>query len=347
MQVGRERITESLDDMSTEEKTGIGDILDQIADNQENGGYLISGRIYRFLYPDDPQGRQTTELVGKVDNFVDEDYVGRLYGSGKYKIRYNIKNGDRPDDPTVKKVLIYQVGKEYDKFVTRAEVEDREATARENYAVRQKTAGPLDSIFGTLTPEKITAWALAIKTVKEVFAPPPPPDFSGLLQAVLSAQKQPAPALSDSIVLSAMDALRAKNEPPDVLEQIVKLKRVKDALKDEAADEDEGGKPGKIDGESMNLLIKTGLQLLGGMLEKNHQNYEAVGRAAAQMPYIKNLVADDPDLAQDFFEAARDKYGLDGARKLAAGFGIKIDEAPGQIEDAANQNEILNQGATA
>lgn len=320
------RKKEIIDAENVDSKTDIDKVLDEFSELAENGGVTINGRIYRVLLSND-NVRQPTEFVGKVDRFVDEDFVGKNYGSGKYKIRYIIKADGKE---TVEKNFIFTVGKEYDKFVQKPS--NNETPRGPEVAVNTQTprGGFLENLLNGLTPEKITAYSLAVKTLKEFFAPPPPPpspDWAQIIALLTSKNNEPKQALSDTIVLSAMETLKQQNRQPSILEQMRELKKIKEELgtaNDEGNDEEEG--------ETMNVLLKTALEYLPQLLQKNNNNFQAVGVQAAEIPLVKNLVANDPELAQTFFEKAREKYGLENAKKLALGFGFNL-------EDAANVQE--------
>ena len=320
------RKKEIIDAENVDSKTDIDKVLDEFSELAENGGVTINGRIYRVLLSND-NVRQPTEFVGKVDRFVDEDFVGKNYGSGKYKIRYIIKADGKE---TVEKNFIFTVGKEYDKFVQKPS--NNETPRGPEVAVNTQTprGGFLENLLNGLTPEKITAYSLAVKTLKEFFAPPPPPpspDWAQIIALLTSKNNEPKQALSDTIVLSAMETLKQQNRQPSILEQMRELKKIKEELgtaNNEESDDEEG--------ETMNILLKTALEVLPQMLQKNNNNFQAVGVQAAENPLVKNLVSNDPELAQTFFEKAREKYGLENAKKLALGFGFNL-------QDAANGQE--------
>lgn len=323
------RKKEIIDAENVDVKTDIDKVLDEFSELAENGGVTINGRIYRVLLSND-NVRQPTEFVGKVDRFVDEDFVGKNYGSGKYKIRYIIKADGKE---TVEKNFIFTVGKEYDKFIQKPS--NNETPRGPEVAANTQTprGGFLENLLNGLTPEKITAYSLAVKTLKEFFAPPPPPpspDWAQIIALLTSKNNEPKQALSDTIVLSAMETLKQQNRQPSILEQMRELKKIKEELgtaNDEGNDEEEG--------ETMNVLLKTALEYLPQLLQKNNNNFQAVGVQAAENPLVKNLVANDPELAQTFFEKAREKYGLENAKKLALGFGFNLEDASNVQEETA------------
>ena len=196
-----------------EEKKGLAQALEEFDELVENGGVTVTGRIYRCLPPQEKGFAQPTELCGKVDHFVDEDFVGRTFGSGKYKVRYIIKDADGNKE---EKNFIFTVGKEYDAFVKPSEP----SRAPEVAQTQPARGGFLDNFLNSLTPEKITAYSLAVKTLKELFAPPPPPpapDWAAILQIVSATNKDAKPALSDTIVLSAMESMKEKQKQPGKL----------------------------------------------------------------------------------------------------------------------------------
>lgn len=323
------RKKEIIDAENVDTKTDIDKVLDEFSELAENGGVTINGRIYRVLLSND-NVRQPTEFVAKVDRFVDEDFVGRNFGSGKYKIRYIIKADGKE---TVDKNVIFTVGKEYDKFVQKPS--NNETPRGPEVAANTQTprGGFLENLLNGLTPEKITAYSLAVKTLKEFFAPPPPPpspDWAQIIALLTSKNNEPKQALSDTIVLSAMETLKQQNRQPSILEQMRELKKIKEELgtaKNEEDDDEEG--------ETMNVLLKTALEYLPQLLQKNNNNFQAVGVQAAENPLVKNLVANDPELAQTFFEKAREKYGLENAQKLALGFGFNLQDAANVQEETA------------
>lgn len=316
--------------------------LDKLEELRENGGVTISGRIYRFLTPEDSSfqvGRQITEIVGKVEEFVDEDYVGRNYGSGRFKVRYLIKkDGEAKGEENI---LIYNVGKEYDKFKKQPSnpIDPERGTEAAN--AQTPRSGFLENFLNGLTPEKITAFGIGIKALKELFAPPPPPpapDMVELLKVFAALREPQKPALSDTIVMSAMESMKQQNKQPSILQQLRDLKTIKDELKenfDEEKDEEKG--------DDMNLYLKTALEILPLLLQKNNNNFQAVGAQAAENPMVKNLVSNDPELAQSFFEKAKEKYGIENAKKLALGFGFNLEEAPQQIEQNENEEFVENE----
>lgn len=303
--------------------------LDDIDGLSENSGVSISGRIYRVLSPADTSpGRCMTELVGVVDSFVDEDYVGRNYGPGRYKLRFRIKReGSKPIDRNV----IFSVGREYEKFVKKNDVQPAggRSSSMCSESGTSSTAGLVQSFLGSMTAEKVAGIVAAVEAVKSLLTPKQP-DYMRLFE-ILARREEPKPAFSDSVVISAINSLKEKNTQPSIFEQIRDVSRLKDLLIKDEGDEKE------TEGDDMNFLLKTAFQYLPQLLAKNGNNYEEAGRQAASMPMVKDIVTNDPQLAKHFFVRARDRYGLEAAQQLARGFGLnlsepKVQDVPGDYE---------------
>ena len=319
----KRNITENGEEIA-EEKNGLEQVLDEFDDLVENDGVTVTGRIYRCLPPNEKGYAQPTELCGKVDHKVDEDFVGRNFGSGKYKVRYFIKDAD---GNKAEKNYIYSIGKEYDAFLKPSEP----PRAPEGAQPQPARGGFIEKILNELTPEKVTVCTLALEGLKKIFAPPPPPpqpDWAALLQILTATNKDTKPALSDTIVLAAMDSMKEKQKQPSFLEQYREMKELERELKDGASSEGEGDEDDEENGETMNALLKMAMAYLPQLLQKNNNNFQATGAEAAENAYIKNLVSSDPQLALTFFEKAKQKYGLENAQKLALGFGYNLQDAP-------------------
>lgn len=282
------------------------------------GAEEITGRIYR-LYPlDKTGGRPMTEFVGRVEEKVDEDFIGREFGPGSYRVVYRIKRGGEPAET---KQFNVNIGAEYAKYRKGPE------TAPE----APKTAAPvlgggfdLGGLLGRLTADKIAAIGIALKQLKEFLAPPPPPqpavDLTRLLEIMLSNNKQQS--VSDAILIKAMDTMQ---KPPAVtpsfLEQLKQFKDIKEAIKEETETETEN----QGDNDEMDFLINKAFEILPTLLAKKNNDYRAVGQEVSNNAFVNGLIKGNPDLASKFFEAAIKEYGLENAQKLASGFGYNIE----------------------
>lgn len=270
----------------------------------------IYGRIYRITSPVDSVGRPSSEFVGKVTEFVDEDFVGRTFGSGSYKIHYRIKDSQNTDEKDVK----FNIGKEYAR---------KDEPAKSQPAAPAPVLGGLDigGLLGGLTIEKITAIGAAVKMIKDFLAPPPPPvDLTKLLE-IVAANNRPQ-SVSDAVMIQAMQSLQKQNAQPSLLQQMRELKEIKETLKDDETAGDSDGEGGQ-----MNFFIEQAFKYLPALLTAKQNNFQAVGREVRENPMIANLITNNPDLAKQFIDRAAQTYGVENARKLAAGFGYEMQPA--------------------
>ena len=130
-------------------------------------------------------------------------------------------------------------------------------------------------------------------------------------------------------MIKAMEQL---NKPapaaPSVMQQINDLKAVRDAFKDDFQEKENGG-------DKMDFFIDQALKFLPALLQKNNNNFNQVGAEARQNALVNSIIGDNPELTQKFFNVAAEKYGMEAAQQLAAGFGFNLTEN----EPAAAQAE--------
>ena len=291
-------------------------------------GAQITGRVYRVNSPKDSLGRPTFEAIAKINKVVDEDWLGRNFGGGQYHIKYKVVR----DGLKGEKQLNYNVGPEYNKYL-----EPDESTAAPDKAQTVAHVAGLDlgGLLGSLTVDKVAAIGGAIKIIKDIFAPPPPPppvDLKGIFEVIAATQQKTTP--SDAIVTACLSTLQKPQQPAQsIAQQIADFNALKEIFGNNSTDNSEGGE--------MNFIIEKAFEYLPLLLQKNNNNYRAVGQEARQNPMVQGLILNDPDLAQKLFERAREAYGDENARALAAGFGLKMDILPGAT---AQQSEVVNNG---
>lgn len=295
------------------------------------GGYANANlvcRVYREISRAE-NGKIIRAFCGKFDTVLDEQDVGDAFGPGKYCLQFTWRvNGERKDT-----TRIYNIGQEFAKPEKAEEGAAGAAVGTPNapavIAPQANAAGGLlGNLLGNLTAEKVTAGLALLDAVKKFLAPPPAPDYTPLFKMMLDNRGQ---TVGDAVVI---EALKQANKPaapaPTVMEQINNLKAVRDAFAGDFA----GGEQSTRGSDKMDTLIEMGLKLLPDLLAKHNNNYKAVGAEVAQMHFVQNLIKSDPNLTNDFFAVAAEKYGKDAAMQLANGFGVQIDFPEG---DAAQQ----------
>lgn len=279
-----------------------------------NGGVEVVGSIYRITSPVDSKGRPASEFVGKVDEYKDEDFVGRTYGPGIYRLIYRINNGRE----RFKKEFKYTIGQEYAKF-TRKETA---IEAPQMGGAMQTPSFDIGAILGGLTVEKIGVLAAAFKTIKEMFAPKPaapPVDLTRLIEILATNNKQQS--VSDAILIKAMDGMSKQNAQPSILQQLKEFREIRDTFAEDLEQENEN----ENKGDTMDFMIEQAFKYLPGLLQKKNNDFRAVGQEVKENPFVSGLIQSHPDLAQDFFEKAVETYGPEKAKELARGFGYNMD----------------------
>lgn len=289
----------------------------------------VYGRIYRIISPLESVGRPAREFVGKVEERVDEDYIGRIFGPGRYNIHYRVT---RSDGSKFERDETFNIGQEY------AKKDAPQAPVKQAAAA---TFGGLDlgAVLGGLTVEKITAIGAAVKMFRDFIAPPQQPqiDVTKLLE-IIAANNRPQ-SISDAVLIQAMQSLQKQNTPPSLLQQMRELKEIKETLKDETADETDG------EGGQMSFLIEQAFKYLPSLLAANKNNFQATGAQVRENPMVAGLIRNNPDLAQEFIERAALTYGRENAESLARGFGLQLTPAPVQQQQENSQGEDLESEA--
>lgn len=309
------------------DETTNNEMIDDFADleNQKE----VYGRIYRIISPLESVGRPAREFVGKVEERVDEDYIGRIFGPGRYNIHYRVT---RSDGSKFERDETFNIGQEY------AKKDAAQAPVKQAGA---PTFGGLDlgAVLGGLTVEKITAIGAAIKMFRDFIAPPQPPqiDVTKLLE-IIAANNKPQ-SISDAVLIQAMQSLQKQNTTPSLLQQMRELKEIKETLKDETADETDG------EGGQMSFLLEQAFKYLPDLLAANKNNFQATGAQAKNIPMVAGLIRNNPDLAQEFIERAALTYGRENAESLARGFGLQLTPAPVQQTQENSQGEALESEA--
>lgn len=289
-----------------------GDDFDELLQEIEAAGgepvREIRARVYRVTVND--RGKDFQEYCGAFNNIIDEETIGKKYGSGKYRIYYDWKNETGRKQTT----RAVNIGREF----AGAFKDDPKPTQVETPA----PAFSLNSIISGLTVEKVSAIVAAVEGIKKILTPPPPPppqqiDVVKLLE-VMQAIQPKGQTVSDAIVLKAMDMQKPAEKTRTLSEQLRELQEAKETINALTDGATENG------GDNMNVWLKTGLELLPMLLKANGGNYQAAGAAAREIPKVNELIANDPEIAQEFIGAVAAKYGDAAAQELARGFNYEM-----------------------
>lgn len=287
---------------------GPDDILEELEELQSRGAE-ISGRLYRVDNPQDPPTAQRRLYLRNVDGPVYDDYLAENFGGGVYKGRYKA----RTSEGILKRDVTYRIDDVCGAPQNPQAAPQAARIEAPQVVAPQEQKNTLGALLEWFTADRLTAFGLSIKALKELFAPTPTPapDYMRLIEILAANGNKSA---SDTILAKCLEEMGKTRQTPTILQQIKELQAVKEAVKDETENQEESG-------ENMNILIKAALEYLPTLLKQNQNNYIAAGQQAAQMPMVQNIIRDDPGLAQQFITAAEKRFGTQAALQLAQGFG--------------------------
>lgn len=309
--------------------------LDELRElgDKSNGGETY-GRVYRLTMPGVEGGRPAAEFIGVVDDVVDEEYIGRRFGGGDYKLRFRFVKKDKTVE---KRDVIFHISRTYDKYAKPQEPRQEATVAPQApapLAAPGTTAGGvLEALKGFNIGEAIASFGIAIKTLRELFPRPKEPDYFELFK-IMAANNNKS-SVSDAIVIKAMENMNAQTRPQSPLSQLRELDEMFEFFKDKITP----GNHKDNDGDNMGTIVKMALDYLPLLLKQNNNNFKTAGQQARQFPMVATLIKSDPGLAKQFIERARAIYGDANARALAKGFGYQMDIIPpGQIQENPEEN---------
>ena len=296
--------------------------LDELRElgDKSNGGETY-GRVYRLTLPGVEGGRPAAEFIGVVDDVVDEEYIGRRFGGGDYKIRFRFVKKDKTVE---KRDVIFHISRTYDKYAKPQEQRPEATVAPQPPATLAApgitAVGVLEALKGFKIGEAIASFGIAIKTLRELFPRPKEPDYFELFKIIASNNNKTS--VSDAIVIKAMENMNAQTRPQSPLSQLRELGEMFEFFKDKITTPENHN---DNDGENMSSIIKMAIDYLPLLLHKNNNNFREAGQQARQFPMVENLIKSDPKLAKQFIERARKLYGDANARALANGFGYQME----------------------
>lgn len=299
------------------------DILEEIAAAGGAEQTNLKARVYRII---ETGGKTKQEYCGVFEKVVDECDIAEKFGGGDYSVKFSWKNSEGRQETT----RVYNICKDVFKTIDKPSEEGPAGTVAGTPAAPAPvpTAAPaggmLGGLLGTLTADKVAAGFAILEGVKKFLAPPPPPDYTKLFEIMLSNQR--GQSVGDAVLIEALKQANKPTAPaPTVMEQINNLKAVREAFAGDFA----GGETKTRGSDNMSYFIDKALEILPDMLAKHNNNYRAVGAEAAQNSMVQALIKNDPDLTQEFFNAAVHNYGPAAAKQLADGFGIELNiQAP-------------------
>ena len=310
--------------------------LDELRElgDKSNGGETY-GRVYRLTMPGVEGGRPAAEFIGVVDDVVDEEYIGRRFGGGDYKLRFRFVKKDKTVE---KRDVIFHISRTYDKYAKPQEQRPEATVAPQAPATLAAApgitaGGVLEALKGFKIGEAIASFGIGLKALRELFPRPKEPDYFELFK--IMAANNAKTSVSDAIVIKAMENMNAQTRPQSPLSQLRELGEMFEFFKDKITPENHNDN----DGENMSMMLKMALDYLPLLLKQNNNNFKTAGQQARQFPIVENLIKSDPGLAKQFIERARSIYGDANARALAAGFGYQMDIIPpGQIQENPEEN---------
>lgn len=298
--------------------------LDELRElgDKSNGGETY-GRVYRLTMPGVEGGRPAAEFIGVVDDVVDEEYIGRRFGGGDYKLRFRFVKNDKTVE---KRDVIFHISRTYDKYAKPQDPRPEATVAPQApstlSAPGTTAGGVLEALKGFNIGEAIASFGIAIKTLRELFPRPKEPDYFELFK-IMAANNNKS-SVSDAIVIKAMENMNAQTRPQSPLSQLRELGEMFEFFKDKITPENHNDN----DGENMSMFLKMAIDYLPLLLKQNNNNFKTAGQQARQIPMVEDLIKRDPGLAKQFIERARAIYGDANARALAAGFGYQMDIVP-------------------
>lgn len=295
--------------------------LDELRELGDKNGGETYGRVYRLTMPGVEGGRPAAEFIGVVDDVVDEEYIGRRFGGGDYKLRFRFVKKDKTVE---KRDVIFHISKTYDKYAKPQEPRPDATVAPQAPATIAATGtaagGFLEALKGFNIGEAVASFGMAIKMFRELFPKPQAPDYMRLFEIMASNMNKQT--MSDAVVIKAMDMQQQQQRAQSPLSQLKELREIKNFFKEETENQNENS------GDDMSFYVKMALEYLPTLLKQFNNNFQAVGAKVKEDPLVSNLIKSDPELAREFITRARDVYGIDNARALAAGFGYQMNIKP-------------------
>lgn len=278
------------------------DFREKIETLSQDSGACMKARIYRV---EKPSNRKI--YVGNYEGgFVYEEHVAENYGGGSYVVFYtwrNTKTGKMERSSSTMSI---------DENFGRPRESSRYATP--------SSKGVFGNILEHLTTDKVAVGVAMVEGIKKIFAPSI--DYTKMFE-IMAAPR--SPSVSDAVMVKMLEGIQqngnaARASISDQLEDLKNLKDLAGEIVTPKSDKDNGG-------DTMDMMIKIGLPMLAEIIKSKGGNMRAAGESVRGNVMVDSMIAGNPALATEFFNAVAKQYGDEAAKQLADGYGYQVNRA--------------------
>lgn len=283
------------------------DFRQKIETLSQDSGTHMKARIYRVEKPSNKK-----IYVGNYEGgYVYEEHVAENYGGGSFWVFYTWTNT--------------KTGK-MERSSTTMTIADDIGRPRETSTAAPSS--PISNFLGNITADKVAAAVAMIEGIKKIFSPQI--DFTKMFE-IMAAPR--TPSVSDAVMVKMLEGIQQNGrvERATFHQQLEDLKN----LKDLAGEFSPRGSAKEKGDDTMDMILKMGLPMLADLVKVNGGNMKAAGESVRGNAFVDGLIANNPAVAQKFFQAVAEEYGDDKARQLAEGYGYNMSRA--QVEGPAEE----------
>jgi hypothetical protein len=283
------------------------DFRQKIETLSQDSGTHMKARIYRVEKPSNKK-----IYVGNFEGgYVYEEHVAENYGGGSFWVFYTWTNT--------------KTGK-MERSSTTMTIADDIGRPRETAPAAPNS--PISNFLGNITADKVAAAVAMIEGIKKIFSPQI--DFTKMFEIMATPR---SPSVSDAVMVKILEGIQQNGrvERATFHQQLEDLKNLKDIAGEfspRASAKEKGD-------DTMDMILKMGLPMLANLVKVNGGNMKAAGESVRGNAFVDGLIANNPAVAQKFFQAVADEYGDDKARQLAEGYGYNMSRA--QVEGPAEE----------
>jgi len=278
------------------------DFREKIETLSQDSGACMKARIYRV---EKPSNRKI--YVGNYEGgFVYEEHVAENYGGGSYVVFYTWRNT--------------KTGK-MERSSSTMSIDENFGRPRESSRYGTPSSkGMFGNILEHLTPDKVAVGVAMVEGIKKIFAPNI--DYTEMFK-IMAAPR--SPSVSDAVMVKMLEGIQqngnaARTSISDQLEDLKNLKDLAGEIVTPKSDKDNGG-------DTMDMMIKIGLPMLAEIIKSKGGNMRAAGESVRGNVMVDSMIAGNPALATEFFNAVAKQYGDEAARQLADGYGYQVNRA--------------------